>query len=96
MLVSFSSVLVRIYVNYILNCLFELVLTLRNERILVEEVCTFASELMYKFFNTNYHFLRELFNMCCSEDLNIGPCYGILRQKNIVVLMNNLKIVMVE
>ena len=57
LLVSFTSVLVRMYVNYVLNCLLELDLTLRDEEILMEQVYTFASDLMYEFFNTNYLFL---------------------------------------
>ena len=60
--------------------MFELDLTLRDERILVDEVYTFASGLMYKLFNTNF-FFYENFNLCCSEDLNFNCCYGILREK---------------
>ena len=81
LLVCFTSVLVRLYVNYVLNCLFELDLTLRDERILVDEVYTFASDLMYELFNTNYLFFYEVFNFCCSEDLNFNCCYAVLREK---------------
>ena len=81
LLVCFTSVLVRLYVNYVLNCLFELDLTLRDERTLVDEVYTFASDLMYEFFNTNYLFLLSFYNLCCSEDLKFNSCYGILREK---------------
>ena len=80
--VCFASILVRMYINYVLRCLFELDLTLRDERILVEEVILFASELMYEFFNsTSYLFFHEFFKLCCLEDLNLSCCYGILRQK---------------
>ena len=68
LLVSFTIVLVRMLINYVLNCLLELDLTLRDERILVEEVYTFASDLIYEFFNTNYLFFYELFYLCCSKD----------------------------
>ena len=69
LLVSFTSILVRMYVvNFVLNCLLELDLTLRDERILVEEVYAFASDLIYEFFNTNYLFFYELFYLCCSRD----------------------------
>ena len=82
LLVCFTSILVRMYINYVLRCLFELDLTLRDERILVEEVILIASELMYEFFNsTNYLFFHEFFKLCCLEDLNLSCCYGILRQK---------------
>ena len=68
LLVSFTIVLVRMLINYVLNCLLELDLTLRDERILVEEVYAFASDLIYEFFNTNYLFFYELFYLCCSRD----------------------------
>ena len=68
LLVSFTIVLVRMLINYVLNCLLELDLTLRDERILVEEVYAFASDLIYEFFNTNYLFFYELFYLCCSKD----------------------------
>ena len=54
--VCFTSVLVRMYVNYVLNYLLELDLTLEDEKILLEQVYTFASDLMYEFLNTNYLF----------------------------------------
>ena len=50
LLVAFTSVLVRMYVNYILNCLFELDLTLLDEIKLIEIVYKHASGLMYDFF----------------------------------------------
>ena len=68
LLVSFTIVLVRMLINYVLNCLLELDLTLRDERILVEEVYAFASDLIYEFFNTNYLFFYELFYLCYSRD----------------------------
>ena len=68
LLVSFTIVLVRMLINYVLNCLLELDLTLRDERILVEEVYAFASDLIYEFFNTNNLFFYELFYLCCSRD----------------------------
>ena len=48
--VCFTSVLVRMYVNYVLNCLLELDLTLEDGKILLEQVYAFASDLMYEFF----------------------------------------------
>ena len=63
LLVCFTSMLVRMYINYFLRCLFELDLTLRDERILVEEVYSFGSEFMYEFFNsTNYLFIMNFLN----------------------------------
>ena len=63
LLVCFTSILVRMYINYVLRCLFELDLTLRDERILVEQVHSFASELIYELFNsTNYFFFMNFLN----------------------------------
>ena len=82
MLVCFTSILVRLYINYVLRCLFELDLALRDERILVEEVYSLASELMNEIFNsTNYLLFHEFFKLCCLGDFNFSCCCGILRQK---------------
>ena len=53
LLVSFTNVLLRMLINYVLNCLLELDLTLRDERILVEEVYTFGSliQIIFSFMN---------------------------------------------
>ena len=68
-LVFFTSVVARLYISYVLSSLLELDLTLRDERILVEEVYAFASDLMYEFLNsTNYLFFHEFFKLCCLED----------------------------
>ena len=79
--VCFTSVLVRMYVNYVLNCLLELDQTLEDEKILLEQVYTFASDIMYEFFLTQIIFFYEFFNLCCSKDFNIGCCYGFSKQK---------------
>ena len=82
LLVSFTNVLVRMYVNYVLNCLLELDLTLREERILLDWVYTFPSDLMYEFLRASYLFFNEPLNLCCSKYFNIGGCcYGFSRQK---------------
>ena len=47
MLVWFTSISVRMYINYVLRCLFELDLTLRDERVLVEQ-------FTYYFFFMNF------------------------------------------
>ena len=62
LLVSFTSILVRMYVvNFVLNCLLELDLTLRDERILLDQVYTFTSDLMYEFLSTNYLFFMNFY-----------------------------------
>ena len=47
-------------------------LTLRDERILVEEVYSFASELMYEFLNsTNYLFFMNFLNCVAQRTWNV-------------------------
>ena len=55
----FTSVLVRIYINYVLTCLLDLDLTLEDEKKLIGIVCTYASDLMYQFWDVNYCFFYE-------------------------------------
>ena len=49
-LVAFTSVLVQLYVNYVLECLLKLDVTLQDEKKLIEIVYTYASDLRYNFF----------------------------------------------
>ena len=70
LLVSFTNLLVRMYVNYVLNCLLELDLTLREERILLDWVYTFASDLMYEFLRASYLFLMN-FLICAVQSISI-------------------------
>ena len=70
LLVSFTNLLVRMYVNYVLNCLLELDLTLREERILLDWVYTFASDLMYEFLSASYLFLMN-FLICAVQSISI-------------------------
>ena len=58
------------YVNYVLNCLLELDLTLREERILLDWVYTFASDLMYEFLRASYLFLMN-FLICAVQSISI-------------------------
>ena len=60
LLLAFTSVLVRMYVNYVLNCLFELDLTLVDQKKLIELVSKHGCGLMYDFFwETNYRFAYD-------------------------------------
>ena len=70
LLVSFTNLLVRMYVNYVLNCLLELDLTLREERILLDWVYTFASDLMYEFLRASYLLLMN-FLICAVQSISI-------------------------
>ena len=54
---AFTSVLVRMYISYVLRCLLDIDLTLEDEKKLIDTVYTYGSDLMYKFFwETNYCF----------------------------------------
>ena len=54
---AFTSVLVRMYISYVVRCLLDIDLTLEDEKKLIDTVYTYGSDLMYKFFwETNYCF----------------------------------------
>ena len=57
---AFTSVLVRMYISYVLRCLLDIDLTLEDEKKLIDTVYTYGSDLMYKFFwETNYCFFMS-------------------------------------
>ena len=57
---AFTSVLVRLYISYVLRCLLDIDLTLEDEKKLIDTVYTYGSDLMYKFFwETNYCFFMS-------------------------------------
>ena len=89
LLVSFTSVFVRMYVNFVLNCLLELDLTLRDERILLDQVYTFTSHLMYEFLSTNYLFFMN-FLICAVRRIPIlvGVVMVFQSKNRIMGLMN--------
>ena len=89
LLVSFTSVFVRMYVNFVLNCLLELDLTLREERILLDWVYTFASDLMYEFLRASYLFLMN-FLICAVQSISIlvGVVTDFQGKNSIMGLMN--------
>ena len=68
LLLDFTSVLVRMYINFVRTCLMELDWTLRDEKIVIETVDKSASDIMYDFFGeTNYlHFYHFLFLLFCN------------------------------
>ena len=89
--VCFTSLLVRMYVNYILNCLLELDLTLEDEKILLEQVYAFASDLMYEF-NINYLFFIN-FLICAVQRILILVVFMVFQsKKHIMDLMNKFKL----
>ena len=57
---AFTSVLVRMYISYVLRCLLDIDLTLEDEKKLIDTVYTYGSDLMYKFsWETNYCFFMS-------------------------------------
>ena len=82
LLLAFTSVLVFMYVNYVLNCSFELDLTLVDEKKLIQLVYKYAWGLMYRFFwETNYRFAYDFLENL-PEEYHIGHCYGISKNNN--------------
>ena len=82
LLLAFSSVLVCMYVNYVLNCSFELDLTLVDEKKLIQLVYKYACRLMYGFFwQTTYRFAYDFLENL-PEEYHIGHCYGISKNDN--------------
>ena len=57
--VAFSKLLVRLYLNFVLNCLFELDLTLADEKTLIQLVCKYARGMT--FFGRQIIFLLIVF-----------------------------------
>ena len=81
------------YVNYVLNCLLELDLTLEDEKILLEQVYTFASDLMYEFLNTNYLFFFINFLICAIQKISILVVVMVFQSKrHIMDIMNKFKL----
>ena len=54
LLLSFTSVLIRMCIKYILEVLLDLDFTLEHEKKLIETVYVQALDLMYQFWDTNY------------------------------------------
>ena len=80
--VAFSSVMVRLYLNFVLNCLFELHLTLAFEKTLIQIVYMYACGIMYDFFGeTNYLFAYD-FLKNFPEEYHLSHCYGISKDNN--------------
>ena len=80
--VAFSSVMVRLYLNFVLNCLFELHLTLAFEKTLIQIVYMYACGIMYDFFGeTNYLFAYDFFKNF-PEEYHLSHCYGISKDNN--------------
>ena len=79
---AFTSVLVRMYINYVLRCLLDIDLTLEDEKKLIDTVYTYGSDLIYKFFwETKYCFFYEFFRLFLNE-YRTGYCFSISKIKH--------------
>ena len=71
----FCSILVRLYLDYAMEHFYELISTIKlsDEKFIIEKILTFAYELLHVFFDTNYWFFYEFYNVF--GEVNLGDCY---------------------
>ena len=71
----FSAVLVRMYLNYSIEYFLELIsqVSLSNEGKIVRKIFWFPLDLLHKFFEINYLFYYEFFNVF--DEVNSSKCY---------------------
>ena len=58
----------------------DLDLTVNDEKILIENIYLSASSLMYDFFDTNYRFFYDFFDVFF-EKYNSSYCYSLSKKK---------------
>ena len=77
----FCSILVRLYLNYAMEHFSELISTIKlsDEKFVIEQILTFANELLHDFFDTNYLFFYEFYNVL--DEVNLSDCYIIASNK---------------
>ena len=73
---AFSAVLVRMYLNYTIEYFSELILQviLSDEGKIIRKFFWFALDLLYKFFEINYLFFYEFFNVF--DEVNSSQCFA--------------------
>ena len=81
LLVWFTSVLMRLYVNIVIKHFSGFIsnLSLRDEKFVIEQIFKYATDLMFDFFRTNYLFFYEFINLF--DNVNLSCCYGISQSK---------------
>ena len=77
----FCGVLVRMYLNYAMEHLSELisVVKLSDEKFIVQNIFNAACDLLHDFFDTNYLFFYEFLNVF--DEVNLSDCYGVAINK---------------
>ena len=73
---AFSAVLVRMYLNYTIEYFSELILqvSLSDEGKIIQKMFWFALDLLHKFFEINYLFSYEFFDVF--DEVNSSQCYA--------------------
>ena len=73
----FCSMFVRLYLNlnYAMEHFYKLISTIKlsDEKFVIEKMLTFAYELLHNFFDTNYLFFYEFYNVL--DEVNLSDCY---------------------
>ena len=77
--VPFTSVLIRMYINYVSKYFFKFQFKLRDEKIVYDAIYLYASRLIYEFFDINYVFFYEFLNMF--NNFNRSHCLKINKLK---------------
>ena len=82
--VSFTSVLIRMDINYVSKYFSKFQFTLCDEKIMYDAIYYFASKLMCDFFDINYVFFYEFLNMfdkfkrsCCLKINKLKKIFGL-------------------
>ena len=79
LLVPFTSVLIRMYINYVSKSFSKFQFTLRDEKIVYDAIYLYESKLMHEFFDISYVFFYEFLNMF--EKFNRSHCLKINKLK---------------
>ena len=77
----FCSMLVRLHLNYAMEHFCELISTIKlsDEKCVIEKILTLAYELLHDFFDTNYLFYYEFYNVL--NEVNLSDCYRVASNK---------------
>ena len=78
---AFSSVLVRMYLNYTVQYFSYLIsqISLPDEGKIIQRIFWFALDLLHKFLDINYMFFYEFFDLF--DEANSSKCYVICSNK---------------
>ena len=88
--VPFTSVLIRLYINYVSKYFSKFQFTLHDEKILYDAIYFYAFKLLHEFFDINYVFIYEFLNIF--DNFNRSHCLKVnkLTKKLGLMVMNHL------